>query len=70
MSFLVSLGKIPGGVFAAVFLKRFSRRPVFLASAVVVLAAHVTMGLVYLDVFPSELAMAALASALFAQTAG
>jgi hypothetical protein len=70
MNFLVSLAKIPGGLFAAVFLKRFSNRPVFLASTLLVVVSHITMGMVYLDVLPSELAMVAIATALFAFSAG
>ena len=70
MNFIVSLAKIPGGLFAAIFLKKFSRRPVFLTSALLVIVAHVTMGLTYLDFLPSEFAMVAIAIIQFASTAG
>ena len=63
MNFIVSLAKIPGGLFAAIFLKKFSRR---LSSIV----AHVTMGLAYLDFLPSEFVMVAIAIIQFASTAG
>ena len=42
--------------------KRFSTRPVFLASAVLIAAAHVTMGLTNMAVLPSGFAMAAIAT--------
>ena len=53
MNFVVSLAKIPGGLFAAIFLRRFSTRPVFLASALLIAAAHLTMGLTNMAVLPS-----------------
>ena len=70
MNFIVSLAKIPGGLFAALFLHKFSRRPVFLASALFMILAHVTMGLTILEFLPSEFAMAAIAIIQFASTAG
>ena len=70
MNFIVSLAKIPGGLFAAIFLEKFSRRPVFLTSAALVIVAHVTMGLTYLDFLPSVFAMVAIAIIQFASTAG
>ena len=62
MNFIVSLAKIPGGLFAAIFLKRFSTRPVFLASALLIAAAHLTMGLTNMAVLPSGFAMVAIAT--------
>ena len=62
MNFIVSLAKIPGGLFAAIFLKRFSTRPVFLASALLIAAAHLTMGLTNMGVLPSGFAMVAIAT--------
>ena len=70
LSFIVSLAKIPGGLFAAVFLKFFPNRPIFLGSAAMVAAAHVTMGLTISDVLPSEFALVAVATIQFASTAG
>ena len=70
MNFIVSLAKIPGGLFAAVFLKRFSRRPVFLASALLVITGHTAMGLTNMGVLPPEFAMASIAMTQFAYTAG
>ena len=70
MNFIVSLAKIPGGMFAALFLHKFSRRPVFLASALLVIVAHVTMGLTYLEILSPEFAMVAIAIIQFASTAG
>ena len=70
MNFIVSLAKIPGGMFAALFLHKFSRRPVFLASALLVIVAHMTMGLTYLEILLPEFAMVAIAIFQFASTAG
>jgi hypothetical protein len=70
MNFLVSLAKIPGGMFAAVFLKGFSRRPVFLTSALLVIVSHIMMGMVYLKVLPFQLAIVAIATAQFSYSAG
>ena len=70
MNFIVSLAKIPGGLFAAIFLKRFSRRPVFLASALLVITGHTAMGLTNMGVLPPEFAMASIAATQFAYTAG
>ena len=70
MNFVVSLAKIPGGLFAALFLKRFSRRPVFLASALLVITGHTAMGLTNMGVLPPEFAMASIAMTQFAYTAG
>ena len=70
MNFIVSLAKIPGGLFAAIFLKKFSTRPVFLASAVLIAAAHMTMGLTNMAVLPSGFAMVAIATIQFASSAG
>ena len=70
LSFIVSLAKIPGGLFAAVFLKFFPNRPIFLGSGAMVAAAHVTMGLTISDVLPSEFALVAVATIQFASTAG
>ena len=70
MSFIVSLAKIPGGLFAAVFLKFFPNRPIFLGSAALVAAAHITMGLTISDLLPREFALVAVATIQFASTAG
>ena len=70
MNFIVSLAKIPGGLFAAIFLKRFSTRPVFLASAVLIAAAHLTMGLTNMAVLPSGFALVAIATIQFASSGG
>ena len=70
MNFIVSLAKIPGGMFAAIFLKNFSRRPIFLASAFLIIVAHLIMGFTYLDFLPSEFAMLAIVIIQFAFTAG
>ena len=70
MNFIVSLAKIPGGLFAAIYLKNFSRRPVFLACAFLIVVAHLMMGLTYLDFLPSKFAMVAIAIIQFASTAG
>ena len=70
MNFIVSLAKIPGGLFAAIVIKNFSRRPVFLFSALLIIVAHVTMGLTYLDFLPSKFAMLAIAIIQFSSTAG
>ena len=70
MSFIVSLARIPGGLFAAIFLKKFSRRPVFLSSAALMIVANVTMGLTYLDFLPSVFAMVAIAMIQFVFIAG
>ena len=70
MNFIVSLAKIPGGLFAAIFLKRFPRRPVFLASALLVITGHTAMGLTNMGVLPPEFAMVSIAVTQFAYTAG
>ena len=70
MSFIVSLARIPGGIAAAILLKNFSRRPVFLACALLMIVAHVMMGLVYEEILPSEFAMVAIAIIQFATAAG
>ena len=70
MSFIVYLAKIPGGLFASIFLKFFPNRPIFLGSAALVVGAHVTMGLTISNVLPTEFALVAVATIQFASTAG
>ena len=70
MNFIVSLAKIPGGLFAAVFLNRFPRRPVFLSCTLLIIVAHTTMGLTTLEVLPSEFAIISIGTIQFASTAG
>ena len=70
MNFIVSLAKIPGGIFATMFLNRFARRPLFLSSALLVIISHITMGLTSLSMLPAECAMVAIAIIQFASTAG
>ena len=70
MNFFVSLAKIPGGLFAVIFLKLFPNRPVFLGSAVLVIASHVIMGLTNMDKLPPEFAMVAIGTIQFAYSAG
>ena len=70
MNFIVSLAKIPGGLFAAVFLKLFPNRPIFLGSAILVILAHFTTGLANMGTLPPEFALVAVAAIQFASTAG
>ena len=70
MNFIVSLAKIPGGLFAAVFLNRFPRRPVFLSCTLLIIVAHITMGLTTMKVVPSEFAIVSIGAIQFASTAG
>ena len=70
MNFYVSLGKIPGGLFAAVFLKLLPNRPVFLGSAVLVIASHVIMGFTIMDKLPPFFAMVAIGTIQFAFSSG
>ena len=70
MNFIVSLAKIPGALFAAIFLKLFPNRPIFLGSAILVTLAHFTTGLANIGVLPSEFALVAVAAIQFASTAG
>ena len=70
MNFIVSIARIPGGIFATIFLDRFSRRPLFLTSALLVIVSHITMGFTYLKIFPAVCAMVAIALTQFAYTAG
>ena len=70
MNFIVCLAKIPGGMFATIFLQHFPRRPVFLSSALLIIMSHLTMGLTYLEFLPSAFAMVAIAIIQFAYTAG
>ena len=70
MNFIVSLAKIPGGIFATMFLNRFARRPLFLSCALLVIVSHITMGLTSLNILPAECAMVAIAIIQFASTAG
>ena len=70
MNFIVSLAKIPGGLFAAVCLNWFPRRPVFLSCSLLVIAAHITMGLTTLGILPSVFAIISIGTVQFASTAG
>ena len=70
MNFIVSLAKIPGGLFAAICLNWFPRRPVFLLSSFLVIAAHVTMGLTTMGQLPSVFAILSVGIIQFASTAG
>ena len=70
MNFIVSLAKIPGGLFAVICLNWFPRRPVFLSCSLLVIGAHTTMGLTTLGILPSEFAILSIATVQFASTAG
>ena len=70
MNFFVSLAKIPGGLFAAILLKLFPNRPVFLGSAALVIASHIIMGLTILDMLPPYFAMVAIGTIQFAFSSG
>ena len=70
MNFIVSLAKIPGGVFAAIFLKKFPTRPVFLICAIHIIVAHVMMGLTNMMLLPPVFAMIAIAIIQFTSSAG
>jgi hypothetical protein len=70
MNFIVLLATIPGGMFAAVFLKGFSCGLVFLVSALLGIVTHIMMGMVYLEVLPFQFAMVAIATAQFSYSAG
>lgn len=70
LNFLVSLIKIPGGLFAAVFLKKFPRRPVFLCSSLLVFAGHLLMAWTLLGIVPRWCAAAAITCAFFGYSAG
>ena len=59
-----------GGLFAAIFLKKFPTRPVFLASAILIIAAHITMGLTNMTLLPPAFAMVAIAIIQFSSSAG
>ena len=66
----MSLAKIPGGLFASLFLKLFPNRHVFLGSAVLIIASYIVMGLTAVYDLPSVLAMLAVAAMQFAHSAG
>ena len=70
MNFIVSLAKIPGGLFAAICLNWYPRRPVFLSCSLLVIVAHITMGLTTLSILPPELAIISIGIIQFASTAG
>ncbi len=70
LNFLVSLIKIPGGLFAAVFLKKFPRRPVFLSCALLVATGHLLMAGTLMEIFPKWCALAAVTFAFFGYSAG
>ena len=70
MNFIVSLAKIPGGFFAAIFLKKFPTRPVFLICAILIIAAHIMMGLTNMMLLPPVFAMVAIAIIQFTSSAG
>jgi len=70
MNFIVSLAKIPGGLFAAIFLKKFSSRPVFLICALLIVAAHIMMGLTNMMLLPPAFAMISIGIIQFTSSAG
>ncbi len=90
LNFLVSLIKIPGGLFAALFLRKFSRRycklnvcifevtcdtkirrrPVFLATSLLVLVGHLLMAGTLSGLLPEWCAMVAITGAFFGYSAG
>ena len=71
ISFFVSLIKIPGGLFAIYFLRRFPRRLVFFTMATLVFASHVLLALSEKFLILREWgALVALTGALFGYSAG
>ena len=70
MNFIVSLAKIPGGFFAAIFLKKFPTRPVFLTCAILIIAAHIMMGLTNMMLLPPVFAMIAIGIIQFTASGG
>ena len=70
MNFIVSLAKIPGGFFAAIFLQKFPTRPVFLICAVLIGVAHIMMGLTQMMILPPVFAIIAIAIIQFTSSAG
>ncbi len=70
MTFLVSLIKIPGGLFAAIFLKRFPRRVVFISAGLLVAFGHMLMSLTQMEVAPTWCGIVAVTCAMFGYSAG
>ena len=70
MNFIVSLAKIPGGFFAAIFLKKFPTRLVFLVCAILIIAAHIMMGLTNMMLLPPAFAMISIGIIQFTSSAG
>ena len=66
----MSLVKIPGGLFAALFLRRFPRRPIFLSAACLVILGHLTMGFTVMKLLPTWCAMLAITMVNIGYTGG
>ena len=67
---MASLIRIPGALFATIFLRRIQRRPIFFLGAILTLLGHSLLGLVSMAVVPPWAAILGLISSQFGYTAG
>lgn len=70
LTFLASLIRIPGALFATIFLRRIQRRPIFFLGAILTIIGHTLLGFVTMQIVPPWVAMLGLTSSQFGYTAG